>query len=235
MRPVLSVDQGSLAWYEARLGKPTSSQFHKIVTPGGKPSSQSIKYMYRLIAETLLHEVMDDYIGYVRRVEDGKLLEPDAASQWEFTHDPLRLEPGGFVTTADGRIGCSPDRIVAGRAEGVEIKCPAPWTHLQYLIEGPGDDYKPQVQGQLMIAEFEAVRFYSYSPKLPPAEIVTHPDRKFIRVMSQLLTDFLEQMDERLARCRALGAYVTSRSLVTPMQAAFPETGPDPLQIILPD
>lgn len=230
----VACDQGSFAWYEARLGVATSSQFHRIITPGGKPSKQAIPYMYRLIAELLLRDVMDDYIGHVQWIERGKLLEPDAVSQFEFTHNVV-LEPGGFITSDDGRIGCSPDRIVAGRREGVEIKCPAPWTHLQYLIEGPGDDYKPQVQGQLMVGEFDAVTLYSYHPRCPPAEYLTHPDEKFIRVLSQLLTDFLEQMDERLARCRALGAYVVSRSLVTPMQAAYPEAGPDPLQIIVPD
>lgn len=231
---VLSVQQGSQAWYEARIGIPTSSQFHKIITPSGKPSSQATAYMYRLIAEVLLHETMDDYLGHVQWVERGKLLEGDAVAQFEFTHNVV-LEPGGFVTTDNGRLGCSPDRIVAGRHEVVEVKCPAPWTHLEYLIEGPGKDYRPQVQGQLLITDYDAVHFYSYHPRCPPAEYVTHRDVPFIRTMVQLLNDFLEQLDERLERCRSLGAYVASQSLVTPLQAAFPDPGPDALQIILPD
>ena len=65
----------------------------------------------------------------------------------------------GAVPSDDGRIGCSPDRTVmekGGRYSLVEIKCPAPWTHIGYLLDGPGADYRQQVQGQLLVtgAEF---------------------------------------------------------------------------------
>jgi hypothetical protein len=91
------------------------------------------------------------------------------------------------------------------------------------------------VQGQLLIGEFELVHFYSYHPRCPAAEFVARRDDKFIRVLSALLAAFVEQMDERLERCRRLGAYVVTHRLQTPMQAAFPEAGPDPLQVVLPD
>ena len=48
------VQQGSAQWYELRVGRPTSSNFHKIVTGKGEPSKQAIKYLYRLVAERLL-------------------------------------------------------------------------------------------------------------------------------------------------------------------------------------
>jgi hypothetical protein len=34
------VTQGSPEWLEARLGIPTASEFDKIITPTGKPSTQ---------------------------------------------------------------------------------------------------------------------------------------------------------------------------------------------------
>lgn len=229
------VEQGSAEWYQLRRGRPTASMFHKVITPTGKPSTQARGYMYRLVAERLLNESTDDYIGHVQWAERGRALEPDAAAQFAFTHD-VELQRVGFITTNDGRIGCSPDGIVAGRHECVEIKSPAPWTHLQYLIEGPGADYKPQVQGQLMIGEFEAAWFYSYHPRCPPAEIITPRDDRYIQLLDRLLSDFLEQTEATVEQCRARGAYVVTEYPQTPMQRAFPEeSGPDPLQIVLPE
>ena len=229
---IIDCEQYSEAWYEARIGLPTASQFHRIVTPTGKPSRQATAYMYRLITETLLHESMDDYLGSVQWAERGKLIEGDAAAQFEFTHN-VELKPVGLVTTDDGAKACSPDRLIAGHHAAVEIKCPAPWTHLGYLLDGPGDDYRPQVQGQLMIGEFEQVVFYSYHPRCPAAEFVARRDEAYIRVMRQLLADFREQLAAALERARALGIFLESHNMQTPMARAFPEAGPDPLQVLL--
>jgi hypothetical protein len=59
MSKIYRCEQGSMDWYRLRMGIPTASQFHKIVTPGGKLSEQRHAYMYRLIAERLLMESMD--------------------------------------------------------------------------------------------------------------------------------------------------------------------------------
>jgi hypothetical protein len=40
------------------------------------------------------------------------------------------------VTTNDGRMGCSLDRLVIGRPIGLEIKCCAPANHMGFLIDG---------------------------------------------------------------------------------------------------
>lgn len=228
---IVECEQGSQAWYEARIGIPTASQFHRILTPGGKPSGQALAYMYRLIAERLLNESMDDYVGTIQWMERGKLLEGDAREQFKFVND-VELRQVGFITDDAQTVGCSPDALIVGRAEALEIKCPAPWTHLQYLIEGPGDDYRTQVQGQLLVGELEAVHFYSYHPRWAAAEIITHRDERFIRILEVALKCFNEQLEERLARCKALGAFVMSRQLRTPIQTAYPEAEPDPIQAI---
>ena len=78
--------------------------------------------------------------------------------------------------------------------EAVEIKVPSPWVHLANLCEGPGDKYKAQVQGQIMIGEFEAVHFYSWNPNLPEFHKMTLPDEKYIRTMDVLLAEFLDEL-----------------------------------------
>lgn len=231
MAKIIDCQQGSVEWYAARIGRPTSSQFHKIITPTGKVSSQAQAYMYRLVAERLLRETMDDYLGSVQWAERGKMLEHDAAAQFEFSHE-VKLKPVGFVTTDDGRVGCSPDRFITGRRESVEIKCPAPWNHVKYLLEGPGDDYKPQVQGQLFVAELDAVHFYSYHPRCPPVEFTVYRDEFYIRMMAALLANFLQHLDRAYEIALSRGAYVVTEYGVHPIDQVSQEA--PPLVIELP-
>ena len=227
------VAQGSASWYELRLGRPTASMFHKIVTPKGAPSGQAPKYLYRLVAERLLHDTMDDQIDYVRWVEWGKENEAHAVAQFEFANE-LRLEPGGIVMTDDGRLAASPDRIYRQR-EGVEIKCPAPWTQVEYLLDGPGDDYRPQVQGQILVGEFMAVHFYAWHPQMPSFHKVTLPDRNYQGVLRSALNVFCDALDVATERAKAIGAYAVTRRLQTPADEAFDADRDVELKIVNPE
>lgn len=227
------VAQGSASWYELRLGRPTASNFHKIVTPGGKASAQAPKYLYRLVAERLLHDTMDDQIGYVQWVEWGKANEGHAVAQFEFTHE-MQLEPGGLVMTDDGRLAASPDRIYRKR-EGVEIKCPAPWTMVEYLLDGPGDDYRPQVQGQMLVGEFIGVHFYAYHPQMPAYHKVTLPDPNYQAVLRSALNMFCDALDVATERAKAIGAYAVTRRLQTPAEVAFDADRDVELKIVNPE
>jgi hypothetical protein len=224
-------DQGSIDWYRARLGIPTASMFHKIITPGGKASEQARKYAYRLVAERLLKESMDDPL-HVEWVERGKEMEPHAYANFEFLNN-VKLERIGFVTTDNGMLGCSPDALVVGRSQAVEIKCPAPWTHLGRLLDGMDTEYRPQVQGQLLVGEFEAVTFYSYHDRMPPFAQTTFPDRSYQKIMLPLLKNFVELLDMMTARARSLGAYAASTDFTTPFDQGAP--APEPLRIIVPE
>ena len=202
------------------------------MTPGGKPSSKAREYMYRLIAERLLRDTMDDQIGHVQWVQHGKMEEPHAAQQFEFITE-LQLEDVGFITTNDGTIGCSPDRLVKGGAEAVEIKCPSPPTQIGYLLDGLDNDYRPQVQGQLLVGEFVRGHFYSWHPRMPPFHLITRRDEPYIRLLDSALQAFLDVLEENTEKARRLGAYVVTEH-ISPMLRAYPELEPDPLQIILP-
>jgi YqaJ-like viral recombinase domain len=218
---VYRVAQGSAEWYKLRAGRPTASNFHKIITPKGAPSAQAIKYMYRLIAERLLNETMDDELGFVQWIGRGKEQEPNACATFEFLNE-VPLEPGGFITSNDGRIGASPDRMVKGNREGVEVKCPSPWVQIQYLLDGPGDDYRPQVQGHLLAAdEFQAVHFWSWHPQMPPLHRVTLRDRGYQPLLASALDTFCDNLDRATERARALGAYAVARRMETPGDVAY--------------
>ena len=229
------VEQGSADWYRLRLGKPTSSNFHRIVTPKGEPSKQEVKYLYRLVAERLLNETMDDEIGFVKWVAKGREEEPYAVKQFEFVNE-IELELGGFVTSNDGRIGASPDRIFKGHKESLEIKSPAPWTQLQYLLEGPDDAYIAQTQGHLLVGdEFEAVHFYSYNARTPPFHRVVLRDARFQNVLASALSAFCDTLDATTERARALGAFAVVRHVETPADVAYQSDEYVQLRLINPE
>lgn len=199
------VQQGSTEWLGLRLGIPTASEFHKIVTPTGKFSEQSRAYAYRLVAEKLLNRSLES-LDHIEAIQYGKSKEPEAVLAYEAIYE-VETKPVGFVTSDDGRWGASPDRLIVGQNAGLEIKCPLPATMVGYMVDGAGPKYAPQVQGQMLIGELDKVQFYAYSPEMPHVLVETGRDEQYIRTLIAALERFSDMKDEMLARCRLLGMY----------------------------
>lgn len=212
------VEQGSPEWLTLRLGIPTASMFDKIVTPKGKLSESSRDYAHRLVAERVLGRSLDslDHLEWVVR---GKELEPAAARMYEFEQS-VATKVVGFVTSDDGRIGASPDRLLVDQPGIVEIKCPAPNTHVGYMLEGFGSKYFCQVQGQLMVTGAEFADRYSFHPDMPPVLDRTYREEAFIRTLADALEAFNDALEEKIERVRALGAFDMSRP-ASPVDAAY--------------
>ena len=202
-----NVEQGSEQWLKLRLGIPTASEFHRIVTPArGDMSKQSRGYAHQLVAEILLGEPCGTNIENMEWVARGRLLEPIAVQQYEFTTD-AETKLVGFITTDDGRIGASPDRLIVGERGGLEIKACAPGTHMGYMLDGVPDTYRPQVQGQCAVAELAWVDLYAFHPDLPPVTIRTYRDDAYIAKMDAALREFLDIRDQMLVKARASGFF----------------------------
>lgn len=180
-------------WFLARAGIPTSSEFDRIITPGGKPSRQADAYLYSLLAEYIVgHPILSDATEWMQRGQD---LEDEAIKAYEFERD-IETEPGGFWTTDDGLAGCSPDRLV-GTDGLLEIKCPKPNTQAGYLLTGKlEEDYYPQLQGQLWITERAWVEIVSYHPEMPAAVMRVPRDEKYISLLSVLMETFRARLIE---------------------------------------
>src|SRR5215469_7633502 len=101
------VPQYSEEYDRLRIGIPTSSNFHKIITPQGKPSKQWREYACILIAERLLHKKLEFYNSPA--MERGLIVEGEAADWYEFDQDVIAAR-AGFVTDDEHTMGCSPDR-----------------------------------------------------------------------------------------------------------------------------
>jgi hypothetical protein len=195
------------------------------LTPDGKRSGQRAKYMYRLIAEHLLNEHLPERPTTEEResknywMDRGIAMEPLAIEAFEKEHQ-MQFEPVGFVTSPLGRLGCSPDGLVAGKNESIEIKAPAPWTQISYLLakaddpKGPWKDYRPQVQGQLLVGHFDCVHFYAFHPRMPRKYVMTEPELGYMATLRQALDDFLGDFDTELLKARELGTYITAEEIL---------------------
>lgn len=123
--------QGSPEWHALRLGKLTASRADAILTPARLgPSKQRHAMMGRLNHEWLTGSSSEQFKG-TAWTEHGHNLEGEAADWFALTTS-MNPQVVGFIEADNGLAGCSPDLWVPGEC-GVELKCPAGWTHIQYL------------------------------------------------------------------------------------------------------
>jgi hypothetical protein len=179
-----------------------------IVTPGGekgkpKLSSQWQTYARHLIAERLLQRHVNTYTSPA--MEKGAARE-NAAGDWYDFATGIETTKIGFITTDDGRIGCSPDRLV-GEEGLIEIKCPEPAAQIGYILTGAvARTYRPQIQGQLWVSQRQWVDVLAYSDEHPviPHEIVrVERDEEFIAFLDKEVTNFADQVDKGMAMIQA--------------------------------
>src|SRR5262244_2729381 len=116
------VAQYSETYDRLKLGIPTSSNFHKIITPQGKPSKQWREYACVLIAERILQRKIEFYNSPA--MERGLIVEADAADWYEFDQDVTAQEVV-FITGDVDAVGWRPVRLV-GDDGLLEIKVPLP-------------------------------------------------------------------------------------------------------------
>jgi hypothetical protein len=181
-----------------RLGIPTSSNFHKIITPQGKPSKQWREYACVLIAERILHTKLEFYNSPA--MERGLIVETEAADWYEFDRD-VSAERVGFITDDMHTMGCSPDRLV-GDDGLLEIKAPLPHTQVEYWISGElSERFRPQLQGQLYISQRRWVDILCWHDVLPKLVVRVEPDDTFIAVLDrelQIFNYFIERVMEKI-------------------------------------
>jgi hypothetical protein len=201
--------QGSDEWLTARLGIPTASEFSRIITAvKGDLSKSARKYAHALIAETMLGRPLEKPPGIPWAMKRGKDLEPIAVERYAGEHK-VEVRRVGFVTTNDGRIGASPDGLIVGTRGGLEVKCVLDDNHVGIWADGPGDDYKQQVQGNLAVCELDYWDLYAWHPDLPSITIRTKRDEPYIAKMSAALVEFLAIRDEMLAKALEAGWRMT--------------------------
>ena len=218
---ILDVKQGSSEWLYARLGIPTASELDALITPlwklrtGEGPET----YLYQKLTERVLGFPQTDASSWA--MEQGTILEGEAIPLYEGVFD-VTVQRVGFITTDDGRFGCSPDGLI-GDDNGIEVKCPQPKTHLKYLLEGGvPKDYLAQVHGAMYATGRPRWTFLSYSRQFPPLIVHVERDEAIQTAIAAALDKFKSAFDAKLTQIRAMKDADNAEK-----QAAYEAKGPD--------
>lgn len=197
--------QGSEGWRRARAGKVTASRASDVMAKGrnGAPSLTRSAYLAELIAETLTGEPVNSFKGNAD-TERGILLEPDARLAYEIATGETVRQVGLIRHPFIARAAASPDGLI-GELGGLEVKCPKPHVHLDYLLSGtPPSAYQPQMAMQAMCAELAWVDFVSYCPVFPEDlrlfVVRFTPTFEYLKEVEGAVVEFLEELDAKMEK-----------------------------------
>lgn len=199
------IEQGSVEWHNLRAGVITASEMDRLVSPLGivRKGAGPDTYLDEKLEETWYGGPSAEAFGSFD-MEQGKLVE-EIARPFFTLHTGYQVEQVGFISSDDKRTGCSPDGLLIGRNEGLEIKCPRGKTQIGYLRSGKvPSDYVVQVQASLWVTGYEAWWFMSYRRGLPPLVLRVEPDEAIQKAISQAVAGFTAAFDAELARLTEL-------------------------------
>lgn len=190
-------DQNSDAWARLRAGRPTASEFSKLVSGTGQLSKSLPAYARTLAAELYAGRPLESWDGN-QWTERGHLMEQDAADEYGLINDcePLVV---GFITDDLEQYGCSPDRLI-GDSGVLEIKSLKADRHIEALqyIHKHGQippDYRSQAQGEIFVTEREWCDVMFFHPDLPSRTVRIEPDSEFQDKLTEQLAAVLKERD----------------------------------------
>jgi len=176
-------EQGTEAWFESRLGKPSASGFGKLITRTGKPSAQAEAYINQLIFEKLSGKIPESYTSAA--MERGNELEPEARENFEFINN-VSVRQVGFVQNDELTYGCSPDGLLDDDNGGVEIKCPLGQTMVKYMRD-PQElvkAYWQQIQGSMWVTGASHWYAFAYHPETAHVQVRVERDEEYIKKLA---------------------------------------------------
>ena len=201
------IDQGSEAWFQARLGKATGSRIADIIakTKTGYSSSRE-NYMAQLVCERMTQKVAESYSNSA--MAWGTETEPLARAAYE-VKTGLTVDQVGFVDHPTiAMTGASPDGLV-GESGMIEIKCPNTATHIDTLLSNKvPTKYLPQMTWQMCCTGRHWTDFVSYDPRLPENLQLfikrVEYDPKYASELEQEVIRFLDEVDGKIKQLEKL-------------------------------
>ncbi len=203
MLDIITCDQNSPEWYEARQGLPTASRFADLMTKGrgGGPSKVRQTYLMEVASEILTGEPMSNFS--TKHTRRGHELEPEARDTYEYITGET-ADQVGFIKKGD-YAGCSPDSLVG--ADGIlEIKTKLPSLMVESLLsdEFPKEHFW-QCMGIMHITGRKWVDLAIYWPGFPLVIKRLHRDEDKIAELSKALAEFHKDLAAVLEKARSYG------------------------------
>ena len=194
-------EQGTPEWLKSRLGCPSGSGFDKLIGASGKPSTQAEGYINQLIAELLTGETTE--IKVTEWMQRGTELEPIAREFYELASGNS-VEEVGFCKHDVLEAGVSPDGLISTDG-GLEIKCPAPATHIAYLRGGVlPTKYKQQVMGCMWVTGRQWWDFVSYHESMPALIVRVERDDDYITLLADEVSKAVDTIQSEVNRLRKM-------------------------------
>lgn len=191
---VHNVSQRTVDWARLHVGIPTASGFGNLLTPEFKIREGEMprSYLHLKIAEAWRGCPVIDLNTF--SVEQGDIVEGEARPFFELETNQ-KVREVGFITTDDGKVGCSPDGLI-GDDCGLEIKCPSVQMHVKYLFDDVlPREYAAQVHGSMYVTGFSQWTFLSYRRDFPPFIIQVERDDSIIAKIGEALERFYENFE----------------------------------------
>jgi hypothetical protein len=200
-------EQGTLEWTKLHFGIPTASGLDNLLTPEFELRKGELPrtYVYKKVAEKLQGRPLIDLSASSFMLDQGMIVEEEARPWYALEYDK-KIKQLGFITTDDGRFGCSPDGIIedSGTPDndcGLEIKSPAAHTHCKYLCMGVlPKEYVAQVYGSMFATGFHKWIFVSYRRGFPALVLEIYRDEKAMSMIRAAINQFHSDFDRAIER-----------------------------------
>lgn len=207
------MEQRTEEWFQARLGKLTSSRVHDALAKrkDGKWASSRERYQAELICERMTGQPYPSFVSADMRW--GMEQEELAKIAYEFATGEEVTAVGFVEHPAIFGCGCSPDGLI-GDAGLYEGKAPASHTHIGYLLGAPiPDDYVMQMEWQLACTGRQWCDWVSFDPRLPE-HLRLHIRRIWMiderrKELEREAVVFLNEVDERMRNLEKMYATVS--------------------------
>jgi len=207
--------QGTPEWKHARCGSLGASRVAEALakTKTGWGASRA-NVMADLIIERLTGNPVEGFT--TAAMQWGTEQEPNARAEYELRHRCEVTEVGLIRHPSIANTHASPDGLV-GDDGLLEIKAPQAAAHLETLQSRavPGK-YETQILWQLACTGRAWCDYVSFHPQMPAAMQLfvkrVHRDPSRIAEMERHVSDFLREVDEKLADLRA--TYIERRNVL---------------------
>lgn len=195
---ILDVEQGSPEWLEARLGLPTASEMHCLLSDGRvcPPFGQgALSLADALVAERFTGLSARKFEGN-EHTERGHVVEPIAVQAYIDSGHALAQDVFTAGIMLDKGVGASPDRLI-GTDGGLEIKSKHAKGMMTLLRNSKVDSaHITQVQINMWVSGRKWWDYFVYCDGLPPFFQRFEPDAKIHKKLDERVPQFLALLDE---------------------------------------